>query len=69
MILVECSRHVFCVSVNFGGLVLQALLEHWPRTHTEDNPENGETNGTVDINEKKGNPYFSVLGHTPVIFR
>ncbi len=23
-----------CVSVNLGGLLLQALLEFWPRTHT-----------------------------------
>lgn len=24
---------ILCVSVNLGGLLLQALLEFWPRTH------------------------------------
>ena len=27
--------HLF-FAVNFGGLILQALLEHWPRTHTDE---------------------------------
>ncbi|XP_064653169.1 WD repeat-containing protein 48-like isoform X2 [Lineus longissimus] len=55
--------------LNFGGLLLQALLEHWPRTHTYDVSENGEVNGAITEGEKRGgNPYFSVPGHTPVIF-
>ena len=55
--------------MNFGGLVLQALLEHWPRTYTEENPENGEQDAGGDTEKKRGNPYFNVPAHTPVIFR
>ena len=55
--------------MNFGGLLLQALLEHWPRTQTEVAIENGDVKGTVDNEKKGGNPYFSVPGHAPVIFR
>ncbi|XP_071495123.1 WD repeat-containing protein 48-like [Diadema antillarum] len=77
--------------VNFGGLVLQALLEHWPRTHAYDpdsingHAVNGIDTSTDDINLtvdssspttshpphsviNKGNSYFSVPPHTPVIF-
>ncbi|XP_022083499.1 WD repeat-containing protein 48-like [Acanthaster planci] len=70
--------------VNFGGLLLQALLEHWPKTHSLEPEEmNGHVNGhntsPGDINLsldpvhqgtvlRKGNCYFSVPGHTPVIF-
>jgi len=25
--------------VNYGGLLLQALLEHWPRHYVEDDPD------------------------------
>ncbi|XP_041474967.1 WD repeat-containing protein 48-like [Lytechinus variegatus] len=78
------------IKVNYGGLVLQALLEHWPRTHAYDPDSiNGHVNGidtsTDDINLtvnsssptspnpphtviNKGNSYFSVSAHTPVIF-
>ncbi|XP_077990017.1 WD repeat-containing protein 48-like [Glandiceps talaboti] len=67
--------------VNFGGLLLQALLEHWPRTHTHILPDdmgnqmNGDEMSPSDISLsldpstlKTGNGYFSVPGHTPVIF-
>ncbi|XP_035658852.1 WD repeat-containing protein 48-like isoform X1 [Branchiostoma floridae] len=67
--------------LNFGGLLLQALLEHWPKTHTleeEDHSNNTAVlNGNADTTDvtvrvggsvTKGNGYFSVPGHTPVIF-
>jgi len=41
--------------VNYGGLLLQALLEHWPCSIEEEQ-------------RTTGNEYFSVPGHTPVIF-
>ncbi|KAJ3594759.1 hypothetical protein NHX12_004066 [Muraenolepis orangiensis] len=47
--------------LNLGGLLLQALLEFWPRTHI--NPMEEEEN---DANH--GNGYFQVPPHTPVIF-
>ncbi|XP_033109140.1 WD repeat-containing protein 48-like isoform X2 [Anneissia japonica] len=63
--------------VNFGGLLLQALLEHWPKTHAiEPEDINGQVNGfdgsSDDMNVSgerapMGNGYFSVPGHTPVI--
>lgn len=53
--------------LNFGGLLLQALLEHWPRTKAEgERNEALIVNGVVDASP--GNGYFSVPGHTPVIF-
>jgi len=59
--------------LNFGGLLLQALLENWPKTHTEEAMETDDLNeGSLsdkDNNEiSGGNHYFSVQGHTPVIF-
>lgn len=53
--------------VNYGGLLLQALLEYWPRpynTEDESDLEQGG-NGSRHVN---GNEYFQVPGHTPVIF-
>uniref|UniRef100_A0A673GR33 WD repeat-containing protein 48 n=1 Tax=Sinocyclocheilus rhinocerous TaxID=307959 RepID=A0A673GR33_9TELE len=61
-----------CAAVNLGGLLLQALLEYWPRTHT--NPTDEETelnhgmNGENESRIQKGNGYFQVPPHTPVIF-
>uniref|UniRef100_A0A672LXC4 WD repeat-containing protein 48 n=1 Tax=Sinocyclocheilus grahami TaxID=75366 RepID=A0A672LXC4_SINGR len=58
--------------LNLGGLLLQALLEYWPRTHT--NPTDEETelnhgmNGEHESRIQKGNGYFQVPPHTPVIF-
>ncbi|XP_074055209.1 WD repeat-containing protein 48 isoform X1 [Macrotis lagotis] len=85
--------------LNLGGLLLQALLEYWPRTHVnpmdeEENEMNhdypkpgrrantfggqdpgekkdwpGETvNGEQENRVQKGNGYFQVPPHTPVIF-
>ncbi|XP_002730546.1 WD repeat-containing protein 48 [Saccoglossus kowalevskii] len=64
--------------VNFGGLLLQALLEHWPRTHAmthlDDitNHVNSDAMSPNDINvnlePRNGNGYFTVPIHTPVIF-
>uniref|UniRef100_A0A8C1RLL9 WD repeat-containing protein 48 n=1 Tax=Cyprinus carpio TaxID=7962 RepID=A0A8C1RLL9_CYPCA len=58
--------------LNLGGLLLQALLEYWPRTHI--NPSDDETelnhgmNGEHESRIQKGNGYFQVPPHTPVIF-
>ncbi|XP_035231872.1 WD repeat-containing protein 48-like isoform X1 [Stegodyphus dumicola] len=60
--------------VNLGGLLLQALLEHWPATYSADEELDNGDNGTVadgPVNgerQRPGNPYFSVPEHTPVIF-
>ncbi|ELT97651.1 hypothetical protein CAPTEDRAFT_214334, partial [Capitella teleta] len=56
--------------LNFGGLILQALLEYWPKTHTAEVMETDHFNSESQPsdNRKGGNPYFSVPGHTPVIF-
>lgn len=71
--------------LNYGGLLLQALLEHWPSTHLyieEGVEEEMETDGaqgesgsqeperrvTKVTQVIKGNRYFSVPEHTPVIF-
>lgn len=57
--------------VNLGGLLLQALLEHWPATYSNDEEcENGTIADNTVNGEKQrpGNPYFSVPEHTPVIF-
>jgi len=58
--------------VNYGGLLLQALLEHWPRHYAveeESDLDGGAQmhNGNV-VKQGGGNEYFSVPGHTPVIF-
>ncbi|XP_016374320.1 WD repeat-containing protein 48-like [Sinocyclocheilus rhinocerous] len=59
--------------VNLGGLLLQALLEYWPRTHTNPTDEetelnHGSVNGENESRIQKGNGYFQVPPHTPVIF-
>lgn len=54
--------------VNYGSLLLQALLEYWkpppPHHHLQGGPdmENG-CDGDI-----RGNEYFSVPKHTPIIF-
>lgn len=55
--------------VNYGNLLLQALLEKWWRTLRSDEDvdnvdEPGNSGQVMGRNE-----YFSVPGHTPVIFR
>ncbi|KAF0301841.1 WD repeat-containing protein 48 [Amphibalanus amphitrite] len=53
--------------VNYGRLLLQALLEHWPRTfQLEPGAENGSD--AQALAKPVGNEYFSVPPHTPVIF-
>lgn len=55
--------------MNYGNLLLQALLEHWwrPLQVDEDTECQGDHQGTGQT--RGGNEYFSVPGHTPVIFR
>lgn len=57
--IMKLSIMVFFLQINYGSLLLQALLEHWPLTHTH----------TSNDEVIKGNEYFSVPKHTPVIFR
>ncbi|XP_048650844.1 WD repeat-containing protein 48 isoform X3 [Marmota marmota marmota] len=58
--------------LNLGGLLLQALLEYWPRTHVnpmdEEENEVNHVNGEQENRVQKGNGYFQVPPHTPVIF-
>uniref|UniRef100_A0AAG5D7G6 WD repeat-containing protein 48 homolog n=1 Tax=Anopheles atroparvus TaxID=41427 RepID=A0AAG5D7G6_ANOAO len=55
--------------VNYGSLLLQALLEHWkpapPHHHMPGGPVELENGCDGDI---RGNEYFSVPKHTPIIF-
>lgn len=58
------------ILVNYGNLLLQALLEHWWRPlHADDENEGNGNDGNGPIHTRGGNPYFSVPSHTPVIFR
>lgn len=43
--------------VNYGSLLLQALLEYWPQPMAD-----------ID-NDIRGNEYFKVPKHTPILFR
>lgn len=54
--------------LNIGQQLLQALLEHWPKTHIFEGQEN--INGMMSDSGAGDacQPYFSVPGHTPVIF-
>ena len=56
--------------VNYGGLLLQALLEHWPRPYAieEESDVDNAQQHNGNVNSRGGNDYFSVPGHTPVIF-
>lgn len=55
--------------LNLGGLLLQALLQYWPRTHV--NPMDEEENEVNHVNAEqknqvqKGHGYFQVP-HTPL---
>ncbi len=70
--------------VNYGQLLLQALLEHWPRPFQlgdEANMDGGPVDGPGQPQQqhpqgisngaihRPGNEYFTVAPHTPVIFR
>jgi len=60
--------------LNFGGLLLQALLDYWPRTSaSEEEAENGSGGGDIPLNNgerrlQPGNSYFSVPTHIPITF-
>jgi len=57
--------------VNYGGLLLQALLEYWPRpfaAEEESDVDAGQMHNGGALQKNNGNEYFSVPGHTPVIF-
>ncbi|CAO2633215.1 WD repeat-containing protein 48 [Lemmus lemmus] len=58
--------------LNLGGLLLQALLEYWPRTHVtpmdEEENEVNHVSGEQESRVQKGNGYFQVPPHTPVVF-
>ncbi|XP_055929007.1 WD repeat-containing protein 48-like isoform X1 [Argiope bruennichi] len=55
--------------VNLGGLLLQALLEHWPATYSADEECDSNMNERpLEERQGSGNPYFSVPEHIPVIF-
>ncbi|KAJ8020777.1 WD repeat-containing protein 48 [Holothuria leucospilota] len=85
------ENHEAETKLNYGGLVLKALLEHWPNAHSYDpdsvipRTENGMDTKADDIKVSlspstppehrrhntlivKGNGYFSMPLHTPVIF-
>lgn len=47
----------FGKQINYGNLLLQALLEHWTPSHNS------------QPNDETGNRYFKVPKHTPVIIR
>lgn len=48
------------MKINYGSLLLQALLEHWT-------PPQSLPSGGMD-DDIKGNSYFQVPKHTPLIF-
>ncbi|XP_069106790.1 WD repeat-containing protein 48-like isoform X1 [Argopecten irradians] len=50
--------------LNIGQELLQALLEHWPKTHDYETQDG--MNGIVE--KSQSTPLFQVPGHTPVIF-
>ncbi|XP_012528857.1 WD repeat-containing protein 48 [Monomorium pharaonis] len=56
--------------VNYGNLLLQALLEHWWRPlHADDENEGNGNDGNPPLQHiRGGNPYFSVPSHTPITF-
>ncbi|XP_037947169.1 WD repeat-containing protein 48 homolog isoform X1 [Teleopsis dalmanni] len=56
----ECAEPTSEIKINYGKLLLEALLEHWTPPHSL--PQN-ELEPDV-----RGNGYFQVPKHTPVIF-
>ncbi|CAG2060505.1 unnamed protein product, partial [Timema podura] len=54
---------------NYGNLLLQALLEHWWRPlQGDEDTECPSDQLQMAGHTRGGNDYFSVPGHTPVIF-
>lgn len=71
-IVCHCIKIILLQSfiVNYGSLLLQALLEHWWRPMNADDDNEGNSNdGNGSTHDSGRNLYFSVPGHTPVIFR
>ncbi|OWK02812.1 WDR48 [Cervus elaphus hippelaphus] len=69
------KRHILTKDTNNNVAywdVLKALLEYWPRTHVnpidEEENEVNHVNGEQENRVQKGNGYFQVPPHTPVIF-
>ncbi|XP_052096938.1 WD repeat-containing protein 48-like isoform X2 [Mytilus californianus] len=54
--------------LNIGQQLLQALLEHWPKTHIFEGQDNINGMMTDSGAGDACQPYFCVPGHTPVIF-
>ncbi|XP_076823379.1 WD repeat-containing protein 48-like [Clavelina lepadiformis] len=57
--------------INYGGLLLHALLQHWPSTHHSVADQESTENDVADpatLQEKSLNHYLKVPPHTPVIF-
>ncbi|XP_012285093.1 WD repeat-containing protein 48 [Orussus abietinus] len=54
--------------VNYGNLLLQALLEKWWKPGGISDLEGSGNNGEDANSIREGKKYFSVPGHTPVIF-
>ncbi|KAG8233118.1 hypothetical protein J437_LFUL012544 [Ladona fulva] len=71
-----------CVTVNYGDLLLQALLEYWWRPVSGEEEADGvpmgnmrgdmsqqcQVSGGGQVKTRGGNRYFSVPWHTPVMF-
>ncbi|KAH8288953.1 hypothetical protein KR054_008575 [Drosophila jambulina] len=57
----ECVDPTTEIKINYGKLLLEALLEYWTPPHSI--PPN-----EMDP-DMRGNGYFQVPKHTPVIFR
>lgn len=54
--------------VNYGSLLLKALLENWwTAVHADE--ENEMAGDSLPPQARIGNEYFKVPGHTPLIFR
>ncbi|GAB6018851.1 WD repeat-containing protein 48 [Chamberlinius hualienensis] len=66
------STDVSDTKVNLGYLLLQALLEHWPRTFANDDEVEDCLQHSLQLADcdrlVPRNGYFSIPGHTPVIF-
>ncbi|KAL4217901.1 WD repeat-containing protein 48 [Mactra antiquata] len=63
---VKLSTDVPDTKLNIGQQLLMALLDNWPKTHSIENQDN--MNGNENEMMQSSNTYFTVPGHTPVIF-
>lgn len=80
------TEKVFCkdsdpsTKLNYGGMLLQALLEYWPGInmyHDNEANEKADADNSVESSAEKkqvqvkvndGNRYFSIPDHTPIVF-